>query len=58
MLKVEHDFDNDDVNIPLEKCKVSGIYYDKRWTYYKEPKEFKKYINQMGEKWDCKKCKF
>lgn len=58
VLKVEHDFDNDDVNIPLEKCRVSGIYYNKRWTYYKETKDFKKYINQMGEKWECKKCRF
>ena len=58
VLKVEHDFDNDDVNIPLEKCRVSAIYYDKKWTYYKETKDFKKYINQMGAKWNCAKCKF
>ena len=51
VLKVEHDFDNDDVNIPLEKCRVSAIYYDKKWTYYKETKDFTKYINKMGVKW-------
>jgi hypothetical protein len=58
VLKVEHDFNDDDLNIPLEKCRVSGIYYNKVWTYYKDTKDFKEYINQMGKKWNCKKCKF
>jgi len=58
VLKVEHDFNNDDVNIPLEKCRVSAIYYDKKWTYYKETKDFTNYINKMGVKWNCEKCKF
>jgi len=58
VLKVEHDFNDDNLNIPLEKCRVSGIYYNKVWTYYKDTKDFKEYINQMGKKWNCKKCKF
>ena len=57
-VKIEHDFDNDEVNIPLEKCIISGIYHNKTWTYYKEGKEFKSFINKMGEKWECKKCRF
>ena len=58
VLKIEHDFDNDEVNIPLEKCKVTGIYHKKVWTYYKEGKDFKSFINKMGVKWECKKCMF
>ncbi len=57
VLKVEHDFDNDK-DILLDKCRVSGIYYNKEWTYYKDTKDFKKFVNKMGEKWNCKKCKF
>tara|TARA_R100001530_G_scaffold93955_1_gene65205 strand:+ start:283 stop:678 length:396 start_codon:yes stop_codon:yes gene_type:complete len=58
VLKVEHDFDNDNFNIPLEKCKVTAIYFNKEWTYYQKGKDFIKYINKIGEKWDCIKCKF
>jgi len=58
VLKVEHDFDNDEENIPLDKCVVTGIYYDKKWIYYTEHYNFKHYINKLGEKWDCEKCRF
>lgn len=58
VLKVEHDFDNDEENIPLDKCVVTGIYYDKKWIYYTEHYNFKQYINKLGEKWDCEKCRF
>ncbi|ANS03068.1 hypothetical protein [uncultured Mediterranean phage uvDeep1-CGR2-KM23-C896] len=58
VLKVEHDYESDEENIPLENCKVTAIYYDKKWIYYSEQYDFKHYINKLGEKWECKKCKF
>jgi len=58
VLKVEHDYESDEENIPLENCKVTAIYYDKKWIYYSEHYDFKHYINKLGEKWECKKCVF
>ena len=58
VLKVEHDYESDEENIPLENCKVTAIYYDKKWIYYSEQYDFKHYINKLGEKWECKKCRF
>jgi hypothetical protein len=58
VLKVEHDYESDEENIPLENCKVTAIYYDKKWIYYSEQYDFKHYINKRGEKWECKKCRF
>ena len=58
VLKIEHEFDNDKINIPLDKCKVTALYYNHQWVYYKNPYEFKTYLNAMGEKWNCKKCRF
>lgn len=57
-LKVVHDFQNDDVNIPLHECRVSGIYNRGHWVYYQEPLLLVDYLNGLGEKWDCAKCKF
>jgi hypothetical protein len=58
VLKVEHDYESDEENIPLENCKVTAIYFDNKWVYYSEGYEFKRYINKLGEKWECKKCRF
>jgi hypothetical protein len=58
VLKIEHDFDNDKVNVPLDKCKITGVYHNKIWTYYKEGKEFKSFINTLGIRWECEKCIF
>ena len=57
-LKVEHEFTNDDENIPLHTCLVSGFYNRRHWVYYKDPVPLVDYLNELGEKWDCKKCKF
>lgn len=57
-MKVEHEFDNDKENIPLEQCWVTGVYYNKKWIYYTEKVTFINYINALGEKWNCEKCKF
>jgi hypothetical protein len=57
-LKVEHDFTDDDENIPLHTCLVTGFYNCRHWVYYKDPVLLVDYLNELGEKWDCKKCKF
>mgnify|MGYP001115327237 FL=1 len=57
-LKVEHEFTNDDENIPLHTCLVTGFYNRRHWVYYKDPVPLVDYLNELGEKWDCKKCKF
>jgi|TARA_B100001094_G_scaffold321214_1_gene368584 hypothetical protein len=57
-LKVEHDFTDDDENIPLHTCLVTGFYNRRHWVYYKDPVPLVDYLNELGEKWDCKKCKF
>ena len=58
VLKVEHEFDDEHQDIPLEKCLVSRVYYKKHWVTFPEPHDFKLYLNLLGERWDCKKCKF
>lgn len=58
VLKVEHDFSDDSVNIPLEKCFVTASYTNKRWDYSKEGYPLIDYLNMIGELWECKKCKF
>ena len=58
VMKVEHEFDNDKENIPLEQCWVTGVYYNKKWIFYTEKVTFINYINALGEKWNCEKCKF
>ena len=58
VLKVEHDYESDEENIPLENCKVTAIYFDNKGVYYSEGYEFRRYINKLGEKWECKKCSF
>lgn len=57
-LKVEHQYQDDNKNIPLEECTVTAIYYDKKWTYYTEGKNFISFINKIGERFNCTKCKF
>jgi hypothetical protein len=57
-LKVEHQYNDDNTNIPLEECTVTGRYYKGNWTYFTEPKNFITYINKIGEHFDCKKCRF
>lgn len=57
-LKVEHEYKDDKTNIPLEKCFVSARYYKGNWTYFKKPKNFISYINEIGKYFNCSKCKF
>jgi hypothetical protein len=58
-IKVEHEFDDDSQNIPLEGCLVTAWYEaNQGWHYLKTPHNFIEFINNLGEKWECKKCKF
>lgn len=57
VLKVEHNFNNDNENIPLDKCYVTSIYYNKKWSKIYNANIIT-YINKLGEKWNCTKCKF
>lgn len=58
VMKVEHEFDDDTLDIPLKQCKVSRLYYKKHWVTLPQPEDFKTYLNRLGEEWGCKKCKF
>lgn len=57
VLKVEHNFDNDNENIPLDKCSVTSIYYNKKWSKIYDANIID-YINNLGKEWHCSKCKF
>ena len=57
VLKIEHTLNNDNLNIPLDKCEVTQIYYNKKWTFIK-PTNVIDYLNKLGEKWNIVKCKF
>lgn len=58
VLKVEHNFNNDDVNIPIEKCLVTAYYFNKKWKYREDSLPLIDFLNKLGKKWDCKKCSF
>lgn len=58
VLKVEHECDNENINIPLEDCKITRVYYKKHWVTLPEPQEFVRYVNNLGVEWGCQKCKF
>lgn len=58
VMKVEHEFDDENLDIPLEQCKVSRLYYKKHWITLPEPEDFKSYINRLGKEWNCDKCRF
>jgi len=58
VLKVEHEFDDENIDIPLEQCKVTRVYYKKHWVTLPKKEDFKYYLNRLGKTWDCEKCKF
>ena len=58
ILKVEHDFGNKNIDIPLYKCIVSASYQHGKWDYKQEAKTLIDVLNIIGKDWDCKKCKF
>ena len=57
VLKVEHNFRDSTKNIPIEKCFVTSVYYNSKWSkIYDVP--IINYINKLGQEWECEKCKF
>ena len=58
-IKVEHQYEDDNTNIPLEECKVTAWYESNvGWHYLKEEFDFIEFINNLGKKWNNSKCKF
>jgi len=60
VLRVEHDYEDENTNIPLDSCLVSSYYHnrERRWVWLQEKVPLVNYLNSLGEKWECKKCKF
>jgi hypothetical protein len=57
VIKIEHDFDKDDIDVPIERCKVTAVYFNGVWSA-KNNIEFVSYLNILGDYWNCHKCKF
>ena len=57
VIKVEHDFDKDDIDVPIERCKVTAVYFNGVWSA-KNNIDFVSYLNRLGDYWNCHKCKF
>ena len=57
VLKVEHDFDRDDIDVPIDRCKITGVYHNGSWSK-KNNIDFVSYLNRLGDYWNCQKCKF
>ena len=58
VLKVEHDFYDDTKDIPLGDCYVTAVYYDGKWIGTENKPKLVSYLNRIGYKWNCPKCKF
>tara|TARA_R110002167_G_scaffold10217_3_gene47032 strand:+ start:1088 stop:1504 length:417 start_codon:yes stop_codon:yes gene_type:complete len=59
VLKVEHEHNNEDTNIPLKDCFVTRIYVDKTWKNYEYGEEpIIPFLNRIGVVYDNKKCQF
>lgn len=57
VIKVEHDFDRDDIDVPIHRCKITGVYHNGSWVK-KNNIDFVSYLNRLGDYWNCPKCKF
>ncbi len=61
VLKAEHNFYDENKNIPIEMTAVTGYYRNKKWMYYDsfdDAINLRDFINELGVVWNCKKCKF
>ena len=52
-LVVQHNFRNDEQDIPLAECWVVGYYFKRKWYGCKEP--LKKQLNKILNKWNISK---
>jgi hypothetical protein len=55
VLKVEHNFFDDSVDIPLHTCKVTSIYYKSKWN--DTQRDVVEVLNSIGEKLNINKLK-
>ena len=55
VLKVEHDFYEIDIDIPLSKCFVTLYYEESEWKPCNVP--VVAFLNQLGKKWNIDKLK-
>lgn len=53
VLKVTHNFNNDDLDIPLRLCNLEKYYYNKKWDYKNKP--LKEVLIDIGKNWNIKK---
>lgn len=57
ILKVEHKFRDEEIDVPLHQCFVTKVYSNKKWLKIK-PQPFLKYLNRIGKKHKINKCVF
>jgi hypothetical protein len=57
ILKVEHKFRDEEIDVPLHLCFVTKVYSNKKWLKIK-PQQFLKYLNRIGKKHKINKCVF
>lgn len=53
VLKVTHNFNNDDLDIPLRLCNLEKYYYNRKWAYKEKP--LKEVLIDIGKNWNIKK---
>ena len=59
VLKVEYvDTEIGATTINLHDCKVTCDYYKKKWEPTKYPMPLIDFLNNLGKKWNCEKCRF
>ena len=58
-LKIEHSFNDDDVDVPIEECIVTEYLEGNRYGWYKPfTTDLKTFLNAIGEKYAVNKLKF
>lgn len=59
VLKVEYIDDKiGATTINLHDCKVTSYYYKKKWELTRHPMPLIDFLNNLGKKWNCEKCRF
>ena len=59
VLKIEHEHKDENTDIPLHLCFVTGRYYKGQWKYFDYgTEEYISFINKLGVYFENKKCKF
>jgi hypothetical protein len=59
VLKVDYKKENvGEYTIDLHECFVTKYYYEGQWSDTKTPVKLIEFINHLGKKWNCDKCRF